>query len=65
MRSGERGFGAIEREGMQTLASQGFRPDYFSIRDAELGLPAAQCSELIVLTAARLGKARLIDNLRA
>jgi pantoate--beta-alanine ligase len=64
LQTGERDFGAIEREGIQTLAGEGFRPDYFTIRDVELGLPAAQSSELVVLTAARLGKARLIDNLR-
>lgn len=60
----EKDFAAIEREGMQTLASHGFRPDYFSIRDTELGAPTPQSAELVVLTAARLGKARLIDNLR-
>jgi pantoate--beta-alanine ligase len=64
LQTGERDFDAVEREGFQTLARHGFRPDYFSIRDAELSLPAAQSTELVVLTAARLGKARLIDNLR-
>ena len=39
--------------------------DYFEVRDAHTLLaPAPQARELVVLTAARLGKARLIDNLR-
>jgi pantoate--beta-alanine ligase len=41
-------------------------PDYFEIRDADTLLAPAQATrELVILTAARLGKARLIDNLRA
>jgi pantoate--beta-alanine ligase len=40
-------------------------PDYFEVRDAETLLaPVAATRELVILTAARLGKARLIDNLR-
>jgi len=36
------------------------------VRQAEdLGVPGAQTRELVVLTAARLSKARLIDNVRA
>jgi pantoate--beta-alanine ligase len=41
------------------------QPDYFEIRDAAtLAEPQAGARELVILTAARLGKARLIDNLR-
>ncbi|MFO1409053.1 MAG: hypothetical protein U1F06_01560 [Steroidobacteraceae bacterium] len=40
--------------------------DYFSVRSAlDLAPPAPGLHELVVLTAARLGRARLIDNLRA
>jgi pantoate--beta-alanine ligase len=43
----------------------GLRPDYFAVRDAvDLQAPRAPSRELVVLTAVRLGKARLIDNLR-
>ncbi|MEJ0006133.1 MAG: pantoate--beta-alanine ligase [Steroidobacteraceae bacterium] len=43
----------------------GFRPDYFVVRDARDLQPALPTSaERVVLVAARLGKARLIDNLR-
>jgi len=64
--AGDTDFAAIERAGFKTLESLGFRPDYFSVRQA-LDLAAASASgarELVVLTAARLGKARLIDNVR-
>jgi pantoate--beta-alanine ligase len=41
------------------------RPDYFVVRDATDLQPARLDShERVVLVAARLGKARLIDNLR-
>jgi len=42
------------------------RPDYFAVRDAlTLEPPGPSSRDLVVLAAARLGKARLIDNLRA
>jgi pantoate--beta-alanine ligase len=63
--AGDRDFLAIESAGWQMLAKAGLRPDYFAVRDGrELQLPGADSRELVVLTAARLGKARLIDNLR-
>jgi pantoate--beta-alanine ligase len=63
--AGDRDFLAIESAGWQMLAKAGLRPDYFAVRDGrELQLPSAASRELVVLTAARLGKARLIDNLR-
>ncbi len=55
----------VETEGLAALNAAGFRPDYFAVRDARDLQPAAlTCRELVVLVAARLGKARLIDNLR-
>jgi pantoate--beta-alanine ligase len=60
----ERDFASIERAGILELEAAGFRPEYFSIREArDLSVPRASSRELVVLTAARLGKARLIDNL--
>jgi pantoate--beta-alanine ligase len=64
--TGESNFEALERAGMQALHQAGFRPDYFSIRDAEtLASPSGLTKNLVVLTAARIGRARLIDNVRA
>jgi pantoate--beta-alanine ligase len=55
----------VETAGLAALNAAGFRPDYFAVRDArdlQQALPTVR--ELVVLVAARLGKARLIDNLR-
>jgi pantoate--beta-alanine ligase len=62
---GARDYAAIERAGVQALSTAGFQPDYFAVRSAaDLTVPAAATRALVVLTAARLGKARLIDNLQ-
>jgi pantoate--beta-alanine ligase len=58
-------FAGIEHTGMETLEKAGMKPDYFSVRVAQdLGAPAADTRHLVVLTAARLGRARLIDNIQ-
>ena len=63
---GERDFAAIERAGAAALAEAGMTVDYFSVRNAgDLAKPALDTRDFVVLTAARLGAARLIDNLRA
>ena len=64
--SGSRNFEALERAGFEALKSVGFKPDYYSIRDAaNLLAPSPQSREVVILTAARIGRARLIDNVRA
>ena len=66
LRAGDKDFAAIERAGVEALARAGFRPDYFAVRRADdLTSPDATTKHLVVLTAARLGRARLIDNLQA
>jgi pantoate--beta-alanine ligase len=63
--SGARDFAALEGRAMADLASKGFRPDYVAVRRAaDLAVPGPGEGELVVLAAAWLGKARLIDNLR-
>lgn len=65
LRAGDTDFTTIERNGFAALESAGFRPDYFSVRrSADLAPASAAARELVVLTAARLGKARLIDNVQ-
>ena len=68
LRAGERDFAAIERTGLEALEREGFRPDYFAVRRADdLSSPddnTAGTAHLVVLVAARLGRARLIDNLQ-
>ncbi len=58
----------IERRAMEKLAKRHWNPDYVSIRKRDnLQAPSAsdfaQNAELVVLTAAKLGNTRLIDNL--
>jgi pantoate--beta-alanine ligase len=62
---GERDYAKLSAWGAAQLQSAGMATDYFEVRDAtSLAEPAANTRELVILTAARLGKARLIDNLR-
>jgi pantoate--beta-alanine ligase len=64
--SGDRHYESIEKAGMQALERAGFKPDYVAIRRADnLQVPGENDRELVILAAARLGKARLIDNVRA
>ncbi len=58
----------LERNAMRTLADRGWQPDYVSIRKRVNLLPPSaddlvQGTPLVVLTAAKLGGTRLIDNL--
>lgn len=63
LRAGQRNYQALEAAAMQELAEAGWQPDYVAIRDAAtLAAPGAR--PLVVLGAARLGRARLIDNIR-
>lgn len=45
------------------LAEQGFAPDYVEIRALDLSPASIKADAWVILVAARLGKARLIDNL--
>jgi pantoate--beta-alanine ligase len=66
LEGGETDFAAIEAAGVAALQRAGFKPDYFAVRDAAtLAEPGEESTELVVLTAARIGRARLIDNVRA
>jgi pantoate--beta-alanine ligase len=67
VRSGEKAFAALERRAVEDLARAGFKPDYVEVRRAaDLATPAAndRAEDLVVLGAAWLGRARLIDNVR-
>lgn len=55
---------AIEDQAKQELKEAGFEPHYLSVCRQDNLLPAKKGDkELVILTAATLGKARLIDNL--
>ena len=56
---------ALERRCEEELKTMGMRPEYISVRRAsDLDLPQAGDQDLIILAAAWLGGARLIDNMR-
>jgi pantoate--beta-alanine ligase len=64
--SGQQQYSQLESMAIDELESAGFRPDYVEVRVAkDLAKPNGRHrpDELIVLGAAWLGKARLIDNL--
>lgn len=64
LQEGRRDFATLERLAVEELESMGLRSDYFSIRRAaDLGEPGEDDEALVILAAAFLGKARLIDNL--
>ncbi|WP_045223285.1 pantoate--beta-alanine ligase [Methyloterricola oryzae] len=64
LRAGQRDYAALETQGEHELREAGFAPDYLAIRRAsDLEMPDTGDVELVVLVAARLGKARLIDNI--
>ena len=69
LRAGERlragvAIAEVERLAAEEIAAADFGPDYCSVRRAgDLALAGSEDRELVVLAAARLGRARLIDNL--
>lgn len=63
--TGNRDYNAIEAQASKKLTEAGLKPDYFTVCHAGTLQPArADDTELVVLAAAFLGKARLIDNIR-
>lgn len=65
LESGAVELAGFERRHAQVLAEHGMRPEYFSVRRADdLAQPRAGDRELVILAAAWLGAARLIDNIR-
>ncbi|MGA9855908.1 MAG: pantoate--beta-alanine ligase [Gammaproteobacteria bacterium] len=65
LRNGRRDFQRLESEAVRKLSTIGMRPDYVAIRAAStLSAPQIGTPDLIVLAAAWLGKARLIDNIQ-
>lgn len=63
LQNGQRNFAELELHAREALQAAGFEVDYFSIRRAlNLEVPDRDCDDLVVLAAANLGDARLIDN---
>lgn len=64
VREGHHDWSNLEARGRSALADAGLAPDYFEIRNADDLSPPTPDAPLVILAAARLGKTRLIDNLR-
>jgi len=63
LQNGRRDFDELENVAQGKLTTAGFEVEYLSIRRAQdLEIPNRDCDELVVLAAAHLGAARLIDN---
>jgi len=64
LESGHHEFEELEAGGIKELEEAGFKIDYLAIRRAEnLATPNRDADDLVVIAAAHLGKARLIDNI--
>ena len=64
LKGGRRDYAALEQQVQTALRDAALRPDYVSIRRADdLAAPQDADAALVVLAAAYLGDARLIDNL--
>ena len=64
LQNGQRNFEELEATALDQLSAAGLAPDYVAIRRAQnLEPPDRDCDEIVVLAAAYLGKARLIDNI--
>lgn len=64
LQAGKRNYEELEQQAMDALRDAGFDPEYVGIRRAEnLEPPDRDNDEIVILTGARLGTARLIDNI--
>jgi len=62
--NGARDYDAISQQAKAKLAAAGFEPEYFSVCRADTLEPATPDNkDLVILAVARMGKARLIDNI--
>lgn len=61
IKRGDNNFDVLEQQALLELSDAGFKPDYVRIRDANtLGSPRHE--KIVIIAAAWLGRARLIDN---
>ena len=64
LETGDRDYPALVERMRQRIADAGLRPDYAEIRRPDLRPAGADDQRWVILVAAWLGKARLIDNLQ-
>ena len=64
IRVGSSDYTALEQQARRELATAGLEPEYLAVRRAADLAEPRHGDELVIVAAARLGKTRLIDNLR-
>lgn len=65
IQKGSKNYQELEEIAFSELEESGFKPEYFTVRNAHDLQPASSSDkDLVILVAAWLGKARLIDNIR-
>ncbi|WP_455216900.1 pantoate--beta-alanine ligase [Kaarinaea lacus] len=65
IQKGSKNYQELEEIAFSELEESGFKPEYFTVRNAHDLQPASSGDkDLVILAAAWLGKARLIDNIR-
>lgn len=63
--NGSTDYSVIENNAIEQLKAAGFRPEYFSVRNSDdLQQAKPEDKALVILAAAWLGEARLIDNIQ-
>ncbi|HIF50100.1 MAG TPA: pantoate--beta-alanine ligase [Thiotrichaceae bacterium] len=62
IKNGESDYEKLEKAAVSSLKKAGFKPEYLSICDSET-LKVAKNQKIVIIAAAWLGKARLIDNI--
>jgi len=63
--NGTRDYEKLCRDAKEHLSASGFGPDYVEVRDSsDLSQPDETAEMLVILAAATLGRARLIDNIQ-
>lgn len=63
LKEGRRDFPALSYAGIKRLEASSFRPQYLEVLTPELSQPHQPDTRFVILTAAYLGKTRLIDNI--
>lgn len=61
IKRGDKNFDTLEQQALQELTDAGFKPDYVRILDANT-LKSSPREKIVIIAAAWLGRARLIDN---
>ncbi|MEQ8288713.1 MAG: pantoate--beta-alanine ligase [Gammaproteobacteria bacterium] len=61
IKRGDKNYDALEQQSLQELTDAGFKPDYVRILDANT-LKSPPREKIVIIAAAWLGRARLIDN---